>query len=399
MDEPRITTPGSIGHYRVTTRVRVLASALAALACLVCYGLLRLSRSAGHAVGDPVVWAVIVCGLLPALWFALVAWTSRLQLNATALTLRHPFGVRELRLAELRGVRSRYTRAGRRLPDFEPRHGKTLSLYLPYTTDHRYELWLASLPDLDARDRADAAAALLADPRLGANPAERAQRLAWWARIARWDAGVAVSLAVWTLAYPHPYAWSITALVVAPWLALLLVWRSGGALRISLDRNDARPQVASVLLAAPLLIVMRTAMDLDLLAWGRACGLGVLAGLPLLLAIFVQQGSHARRRSAMVLYALFCWAYGVGVVAAGNVLLDHEPSRVFSAQVEGMRATHGRHSSYKLRLRGALPAGHDDWYAVASRRYDATRRGDTVCVYRHAGALGMPWVAVASCPD
>lgn len=399
MDEPQQSGAAGTSPYRVTTRVRVFATALAALAGLIFHLLLRLSRDAGQVGGNPLLWGCLLLGVLPATWFAVVAWTSRLQLSATALTLHHPFGGRELRLAELRGVRSRYTRSGRRLARFEPRHGRPLSLLLPYTTDHRYERWLASLPDLDADDRAASTAVLLHDPRLGADPAARARQLARWSRIARWDDGAAMLLLTWTLLWPHPYAWVLATLAAAPWLALLLAWLSGGALRINLRRHDARPQAVSVLLIAPMLLVMRTAFDLDLLDWGRACLLGVLAGLPLLLVIVVAQRADERPLGATIFHAVFCCLYGAGVVAAGNVLLDRAAPGVFPARVVDRHATHGKGASYKLRLSGALPAGHDDWYAVSPSRYDATRPGHTVCVWRHPGALGLPWVVLADCPD
>lgn len=399
MDEPQQFISTGVSQYRVTTRVRVFATALVALAGLIFYALLRLSWDAGQGGGNPVLWGCLLLGVLPAAWFAFVAWTSRLQLGATTLALRRPFGDRELRLAELRGVRSRHTRSGRRLPRLQPRHGKPLSLLLPYTTDRRYERWLASLPDLDADDRAASTAALLADPRLGADPATRARHLARWARIARWDSAAAMLLLTWALLWPRPYAWVLAALAAAPWLALLLAWLSGGALRTNLSRHDARPQAVSVLLIAPMLIVMRTAFDLDLLDWGRACMLGVLAGLPLLLAIVVPQRAGERPPGAAIFYALFCWLYGVGVVAAGNVLLDRAVPRVFPAQVIDMHATRGKGASYKLRLGGALPAGHDDWYAVSPSRYDATRPGRMVCVRQYPGAFGLSWLVLADCPN
>ncbi|MDO1529399.1 hypothetical protein QMK61_11220 [Fulvimonas sp. R45] len=392
MDEPRIALPAGSGDYRVATKVRVFATLLAALAWLIAWVMLRMSSAR-----DPVAWAFVLVAALPALWFAFVAWTSRLHLDARVLALRHPLGRRELRLTELRGVRIRHSRYGRSLTIFQPRRGRTLALVLPYATDRYYEGWLARLPDLDAIDLAASAQALLADPRLGASTGERVRRLAHWTRIARWLNVATVLLLGWALVFPHPYAWLLGALVSAPWLALLLVWWSGGLLRTSLGAGDVRPLALSPLLGGPMLILMRTASDLDLLSWGGAWCLGVLAGLPLWLAILGLQRAGERRPGASLFYFALCWLYGTGAAVAGNVLSDRATPQAYPAMVVGKHAVHGKHATYKLRLGGALPAGHDDWYEVSAGRYEATPVGGTVCVWRHPGRLRVPWVTVARC--
>lgn len=390
MNEPCLAT--GIGEYRITTAVRVFATLLAALAGLIAWVMLRMSSA-----GDPVAWAFVLLGALPALWFAFTAWTSRLRLGAGALTLRRPLGGRELPLAGLRGVRIRHSRHGRSLTIFQPRHGKALTLVLPYATDRHYERWLASLPDLDAIDLAASAQALLADPRLGTDTGERVRRLARWTRVARQLDIATVLLMAWTLVFPHPYAWLMGALVLAPWLTLLLVWWSGGLLRTGLGAGDARALALSPLLGASLLILMRTAFDLDLLGWGSVWCLGVLAGLPLWLAILALQRSGERRPGASLFYFALCWLYGTGAATAGNVLLDRAMPQAYPVTVVGKHAVQGKHSTYKLRLGGALPAGHDDWYEVSAGRYDAVSVGSTVCVWLYPGRLRVPWVTVARC--
>jgi hypothetical protein len=392
MDPPRIALPDRTGEYRVTGKVRVFATLLAALAGLIAWVMLRMSSAR-----DPVAWGFVLLAVLPTLWFAFVAWTSRLCLGACVLTLRYPLGCRELRLAELRGVRIRHSRYGRSLTIFQPRRGKTLTLVLPYATDRHYESWLARLPDLDAIDRAASAQALLADPRLGSSTDERVRCLARWTRIGQRLDVAAVLLMAWALAFPHPYAWLLGTLVLAPWLTLLLVGCSRGLLRTSLVPGDVRPLALSPLLGAPMLILLRTVFDLDLLGWGSAWCLGVLAGLPLWLAILGLQRTGERRAGASLFYFALCWLYGTGAAAAGNVLLDRAAPETYPVTVVGKHAVRGKHPTYRLRLGGTLPAGHDDWYEVSAGRYDATPAGSTVCVWRHPGRLRIPWVTVDRC--
>jgi hypothetical protein len=101
----------------------------------------------------------------------------------------------------------------------------------------------------------------------------------------------------------------------------------------------------------------------------------------------------------LLFYFGLCWLYGTGVAAAGNVLLDRAEPAAYPVTVIGKHAVHGKHPTYKLRLKGAQPAGHDDWYEVSAGRYEATPAGSTVCVWRHPGRLRIPWVVVAGCED
>jgi hypothetical protein len=179
MEPATIALPSGTGVYHVNTRTRVFASLLALLVGLIAWFMLRLSDGR-----DPVAWGFTVLAGVPAAWFALASWTHRLQLDRQHLVFGHLFGQRQLRLATLRGARTRYSQHGRSVTIFQPRDGKPLTLLLPYATDRCYEAWLAKLPDLDTIDRADGIRRLLADPRHGATAQERERRRQRWARLA-----------------------------------------------------------------------------------------------------------------------------------------------------------------------------------------------------------------------
>ncbi|KRF01190.1 hypothetical protein ASG87_12340 [Frateuria sp. Soil773] len=379
--------------YRVTMRVRVFATVLALLACLIAWIVLRM---AGRLHMDSVQVGGML-GAALALGFALVAWTSRLRLDGTRLALRRPWGRREILMAELSGLRSRYARDGRRIPGFQPRIGRTLWLFLPYATDPAYERWLACLPDVDAADRQASMDATLSDRRLGADPVQRARRMARWEGVKRWEEISFLLLMLWTLVLPLPYAWLMLVLAAGPWLELALVRGSQGALRIDLRRNEARPLTATWLLGAPMLLGLRSAFDLDLLEPGRAVWLGALAGLPLLLAVFAMVRDRAGT-AAKVFYAAMCWLYGYGVVAQGNVLLDRAASGAIPVQVVARQATHGKSTNHRLRLAGELPASHGEWFDVSASRYEASPPGTSLCVFRHPGRWGLGWLSVGDCP-
>jgi len=383
--------------YRVATRVQVFATLLALLACLIAWVVQHIARSAGWLGVDPVQGCALL-GAVLALWFAFISWTSRLRLDGTTLVLWRPLGGREIRLTELAGLRRHYARDGRRIPGFQPHGGRTLWVFLPYATDPAYEDWMAHLPDMDAVDRQASMDACLSDERPGVDPGKRVQRVACWERVKRGEEISLVLLMLWTLVFPQPYAWLVLVLAAGPWLALALVRGSGGALRIDLRRNEVRPLTVSWLLGTPMLLGMRTAFDLDLLDTGRAVWLGAVAGLPLLLAVLAMLRRRGAGIAAKVCYVAMCWLYGYGVVAQGNVLLDRAAPGVIPVQVVGRHATHGKHTNYKLRLAGALPASHDDWFDVSPEDYEASPPGTSLCVFQHPGRWGLRWLSVGGCP-
>jgi len=398
MERGKVAGPACELRYRVRTTTRALATFVAVLLGLAWCAVVAAAAHADRLREDTVLLAGTTLVASLAAWFAFAAWTRQLVVTGTGIAVRHPFGADEIRMSELAGIRIRPLR-GDRLIMFETRCGKQLMPLLSYATDRHYADWIGSLPNLDELERAASMRAWAADARLGADPAERAARAARWGRAARWDEAGGVLLLAWAFLFPRPYGLVMALLAVAPWVSLLLVGLSRGVLRANLRRNDARPQAATVLLCAPLVLFVRAFCDLDVLDLGRAVVFGAFAGLPLLVAAWTsQQRFGPPRGGALGFCAGLFWLYGFGLVTQGNVLLDRSTQAVFRERVIDRVATGGKHPTHKLRLAPWSLAGHGDWFDVPSSRYDVTVEGDTLCVFLHPGRLGLRWLTVDACP-
>lgn len=195
----------------------------------------------------------------------------------------------------------------------------------------------------------------------------------------------------------------VAALALMPWLALLIAARSprpylvghmGGNLLAAwimpavalavLGGNDA----GAVVLDWPALLVVA------LIAGAAITALVGAALRTLLLAT-------ARKRVGALLFVFCCMsAYAYGSLALANARLDPAPPERFRAAALGKHVTNGRNSTHwMLRLAPWGSQTGPSEVSVPPAVYHGVDVGDSVCVDRRPGALGIAWYAVARCQD
>jgi hypothetical protein len=82
-----------------------------------------------------------------------------------------------------------------------------------------------------------------------------------------------------------------------------------------------------------------------------------------------------------------------------NALLDRSVPRPFRVVVISKYASHGKSTSYHLKLApwGPKVSGQD--LMVSYIHYAALKPGDTVCMLLRSGALYVPWSQLGRCGD
>jgi hypothetical protein len=90
-------------------------------------------------------------------------------------------------------------------------------------------------------------------------------------------------------------------------------------------------------------------------------------------------------------------AYGYGVCALGDAVLDRSDGASYTTTVDGKHVTSGRNKRPMLRLAPWGPRAAEDNVAVPWDLYYRTNVGDKICVQLHPGALGVPWYRVTAC--
>jgi TPR repeat protein len=332
---------------------------------------------------------------------------SRLTLGADTIEFSHLFVRRSLRRAMIAGRRRRASRNAPATLILLPVDPAAKPLKIPQTLrrDAVLDQWLASLPDLDAVDRARIAelvrqseAAIAGDPALGATAAQRLARLARARRIARVLQGVVVPLYVWCLAYPHPYELAVGTLAAVPWVAVLLAGMPHSLYRIVAPPGDAHPGLVSLMLLPGLPLLLRATLDCDLLGWTPVLLPSATVAAVLLVGAVAADRGLLRKPGGAALLAPFVLAYGFGTTVLGNALFDTTPVQAFQAPILDRHVSSGRHTTWYLKLAPWGPQTEAADVGVARSLYELVRPGQSVCVYLRAGALRIPWFSAAQCP-
>ncbi|MFC5437174.1 hypothetical protein ACFPME_11440 [Rhodanobacter umsongensis] len=323
---------------------------------------------------------------------------SQLILRADAIELRGPLRTRELRLVALAGRRRQATRGGSILL-LVPKSGRAVRLDSGIPRDPLLDAWIDALPDLDLQERAASEAKLLADPAFGSNPQERRARLARTRQLTKVANGAAVAVLSWAYLYPHPYALAIGSLALLPWCAVLIVMLSHGLIAFDTRRNDARPNVAMVLMLPGIVLGLRAILDVHVLDAMPVLVYGFIAGLPLVLVACTMAPRDAAKPWGfpLMLLLLVALPYGGGGLLLADVGLDHQPAQEFPTQVLRKYISTGKHSSPHLVLAPWGPQVMGEDMAVNRAYYAHVDEGARVCMSLHPGAFGVRWYALGDC--
>lgn len=357
--------------------------------------------SAGQSAGFSLsLLLVMVTFVLFGLCLLSAVWRSRVVLTADAIEVHGVFTVRRLARADIGGRRLLRVNYGQTVTQLLPNAAGLKTLKFSSSGMQRdgvLDAWIAALPDLDAKEAADSAAEVAADPELGQTPQERLGRLAGAKKTAYAVNAITMALALWGYVYPRPYGPVLLALAVLPWGAVALVAKSAGLYRIDTRRNDVRPAVAVAIFAPGFVLLLRATMDVGVLDWQRALCYGALTAAVLCWAALLSDpAARARRASALTLVALTC-AYGYGAVVLANSALDHAPGDRYRVPVLARHMSGGRSTSYYLTLSPWGPRELPKDVSVPHALYLRAAPGKTVCIHRGPGALGISWYVVTLC--
>jgi hypothetical protein len=100
----------------------------------------------------------------------------------------------------------------------------------------------------------------------------------------------------------------------------------------------------------------------------------------------------------VIVLALTGAALGYGAPALVDTRFDASPPQPFRVAISAMYVSHGKSTSYSLRLAPWGPRTQGSTESVAASLYNRLKPGDEVCVGLRRGALGVPWFVVHLCP-
>jgi multidrug transporter EmrE-like cation transporter len=208
-------------------------------------------------------------------------------------------------------------------------------------------------------------------------------------------------LIVSTIYVREPFAIGVGVLAAIPWLVLAMARGFPGLYGIDDFGNSAvRVDLFPLMVAPGLGLAIHAAITVYLVRWSPVFLFAPIGGM--VMAGAAALASPAVRKSMPVCfaYAVFMSAYGSGVAVFGNVFFDEAAPQVFARTILGKRTNSiGKYNAIHYdKIAPWGPYAEPNEVEVSREFDDPKKMGDTVCVYLHPGALGLPWFTAGDCP-
>jgi len=276
----------------------------------------------------------------------------------------------------------------------KPGFGGKIKLSTLLKTDKAFLTWIHSLPDLDLekkrtaeRERSQAVASIKAQ-----GVAELTlRRVASGLTVATYAMGFGSFL----LSDPdHVLTWSLLAL---PWVGILLVAKFAPFYRFGGPRNSPLPDLSLALIGPGLFLALGALRSIAPVGWEGPLLISVLGSFMLVGAAFWRDPWLQKHHGTTVLLAVICCSYGYGAGMQVNALLDRSTPKSYRVIVTAKHVSHGRSTSYHLRLAPWGPEVSGQDLMVSRSTYAGIKQGDTVCMVLRSGAMGVAWSKLGRC--
>lgn len=381
--------------YRYKAWLRVISAffgtffAVGGAAILIDAAFLHTTRSS-----IPVAFAAMPLGM--AFYLIAVTFRPRIIIDGPCIEVRGIFTDRAASLSEIEGIRSRPSRYGNLRQLLLKDGGSPITLRSSFSVDDDYRAWMQQVPDLDVRDRDALLAQIEQSEELGATPEERLGALAS-ARQKNIALAVLIGIAalgfdVGSGAWVQPCG---VAVALAPILTAWMCWRSPLLFAVFKRKQDPRAETSYGLLIAAFALLIHMG-PFHLLSFEP-----LLPGMALLGVVMVAANYRAALTGygnrVLFVIVLLAALYAYGTLGMMNICFDSSAGDPYSTTVVGMHESHGRSTTYYLRLApwGPVPFAQD--VSVSSSLYRATSQGDSVCLMLHPGRLKAPWFRMINC--
>jgi len=104
-------------------------------------------------------------------------------------------------------------------------------------------------------------------------------------------------------------------------------------------------------------------------------------------------------RAFAAIVAICAGLYAYGAITYADTRFDQSAVTPSPTQVLAKWESHGRSTSYDLKLAPWGPFDHPITVSVSSGLYSAVSEGDQVCMLLHPGAVGLAWYETRACGD
>lgn len=339
--------------------------------------------------------------MLLGLFAALAILRARVVFTAEAIELHGGLKTQRMRRDEVAGFRI-IEAQGFNILWLKPSTAgaKVMRVSMLFQPDAAFMAWFEGIENIDHAEYVKSVQDIAQDAQLGDTPEARLDNIARSRKIAQLLIYVTYAAAAWVWFYPHPYTLALPVNAALPWLAIALCWKYGRSFSIEdPGKNTAQADLTLLLILPGAVLSVRALMDINLVDW-HALILPTIVGTVLMAWVAVRAAPGLRRRvGKLLLMTLFLLWYQASALTLANVLADYSQPDQYRVTVLGKRHTTGKNSSqyFSVTAWGESVKDNNE-VQVSWNLYQATAVGETVCVSRHAGALGMAWYTVGDAP-
>lgn len=278
--------------------------------------------------------------------------------------------------------------------------GQIISTAWIYTWDSEMDDWFSQLDNLDDKEMESFLDEIADNNELGAEEQERFQKLQSVARLTRVLNIVGGGLLAWAVFFPRPYTLVVLLLLLAPWLAALVAWRSAGLISSDESSNNLKPNLAVFWLAPMIALSLRAILDYQTLGWVTQTVAAVFIGSSLFSAqLAAYPDLRANRPRAALTLAFALLAYGYGATIEINALADTSDIQQTRYLLRAKSISSGKVTTHNADLEKVDPLSPTVESArVTEYFYKMLKPGDSVCLAFRPGALGIKWFSAGPCP-
>lgn len=356
---------------------------------------MSMSQSSSGAAGLPFLLLFVPGGYL-----LLAGLRSRVVVDGSRITVRGAFQEKSADLSEIEGFRTINSRNSsyRQLVLKEGRGN--INLQTSFNTDDDFREWFQNITDLDERDRQSLLDEIANRQELGATAEERLDALK---RAKTWNialtaiailCGIAIDFNQIAILSSSTIRLCTVLLALTPVVAAVLAWRSPLLYAAFKRKKDPRADINLVLLIAGLALFMRAVQVHYVAVESLLLSMIVTAAA---LAVLYFRAAKSSAPGAFVGLLMFIGFYSYGVVAVADSTFDNSTAVVYATAVLGQHESHGKSTTYYLRLAPWGPFDDSANVSVPRSVYISTRVGDTICLALHSGSLHAQWFILIPC--
>jgi hypothetical protein len=383
-----------LSEYRISTFVKTLNTCLGLFLVAVAV----TAGFTGRALPGPAFIVFVGLFALLASFLIISPFRRKIVVTDDRIIYTGLFSEKEIAVSDIKGFRitDGKTKTLTILSSEESNRKISIGNCDNFSRYDEFEKYLKSRwKDLDALDKERETQELLQDTELGMTQEDRLQAIQR-SKITAIVYNV-LSVVLIIIAIASDIKWCYVPSLLYPLLGLMVMWYSKGLIKFysNLRRSTHFPTFFGLFFPSVTLIAASLA-KYKIFNAGHLWLPWLVVGVCFLLLLYKVGSNKSVGNTGLqlVLMTFVSILYGYGSIMYTNGAFDNGPHQTFSALVLQRRITHGKSTSYYLKIGPWGPRKNIQEVEVGKSLFMETQINDSVEIVFHSGRLHIPWYQV-----